>query len=198
MKSRRGATIALLASGICFACVSMLVWRSPKTVAHVSLSLRGIQTNSTGTLNVIVAATNRSSRPYGICFATQIKAGGDWPDPSLIRQFDAGNGDGQLNPRTEREFLVPVPRMSTPWRVVAKYMERPPSGLAKYWFGLRVWLAMPSYVRFLTTPEVSSNHQIQATPGCAFSLVLADWSGAPDLNRSAEPCACHGVQHRYA
>jgi hypothetical protein len=160
MKPRRLAILTILIAAICVAGLVALLSGRPETAAEVSLTMRGIRTNGTGTLCMLVAATNRSNRPYGVAFATQSKSAEGWADPSLIPKslFYAGNGDIRVKPRSEREFLVPLRVTGTPWRVVGICFEQIPPGTARYW-SLR-WTppwSHRNYWKFLTTPEISSN-----------------------------------------
>jgi len=131
MKARRLAILAVLAGAMCLGGLAVLLLSRRQTAPEVSISLRGFQTNAAGTLCASVVVTNTSTRPYGIAFATQSKSGG-WTHPSLIplAAFYAGNGDIRVNPRSQREFLVPLRGVGSPW---------------------------PGYRKFLTSQEVSSN-----------------------------------------
>jgi hypothetical protein len=131
--ARQLGELALLGIGLVLILMTsllVLVWGQQRPVAGVYLLPRGIQTNSTGTLCMLVAVTNRSSRTYGIGFAIQTKPAGGWTAPSLIKHFDACSGE-QLQPGSGIEVLVPVPQTRVPWRVAAAYFdkdEKIPSG----------------------------------------------------------------------
>ena len=149
--------LAFLLAGICLTGLLVLFWGQLRPVTDISIWPRGIQTNSTGTSCMLVAVTNRSSRTYIIWFATLTKAEGGWADPSLIKHFDAC-GSEQLQPGSGVEVLVPVPQTRVPWRVAAAYSDvQIPRGLGRIWRSLMFRLNQRHYLKFLTTPEISSN-----------------------------------------
>jgi len=127
---------------------------------------RGIQTNSAGTFCMLVAVTNRSSVTYGVGFAAQAKAAGIWADPSLIKHFDACSGE-QLPPGGEIEVLVPVPQTSGPWRVAAAYYDKqmPGNWIERYCRSVWMRLSRGHGLRFVTSPELSSNSRAGADAG---------------------------------
>lgn len=155
----------------------------PNRVSDVGLIPRGIQTNSSGTLCLLLAITNSSStRTYGIGFATQTKSGNSWEAPSSIKHFNLV-GAQTLLPGSTAEVLVPVPKVNAPWRVAAVYFEHdqiPSDQLGKIWRDIRFRLGQ--FRKFITTPEISPN------PTAAFD-------GATRRAHSCEllfcaPCAC--------
>jgi hypothetical protein len=170
MKPRRLAILAVLAGATCLVGLAGLLLTGRQTALRVSMSPRGFQTNAAGQLCALVVVTNRSTRPYGIAFATQSKSGG-WTNASLVplAAFYAGNGDIRVKPRSEREFLVPLRGVGAPWRLVAVYFEQIPPRTLRYWLLCRIRGSWPGYRKFLTSPEISSN---PAAPGNGATSLL--------------------------
>lgn len=165
-KRLRIASLTLLTAGICLSVLWVLVWGRPKSAAEFALVPRGIQTNSAGALCMLVAVTNRSSVTYGVGFAAQAKAAGIWADPSLIKHFDACSGE-QLPPGGEIEVLVPVSQTSGPWRVAAAYYDRqmPGNWIERCCRSVWMRLSRGHGLRFVTSPEISSNYRAGADAG---------------------------------
>jgi hypothetical protein len=194
MKARRLAILAVLAGAMCLGGLAVLLLSRRQTAPEVSISLRGFQTNAAGTLCASVVVTNTSTRPYGIAFATQSKSGG-WTHPSLIplAAFYAGNGDIRVNPRSQREFLVPLRGVGSPWRLAAAYFEQVPPRTVRYWLLCAVRGTWPGYRKFLTSQEVSSNPAASGN-GAVTSPFHAGLLGRP----VPEPRCSAKAANRYA
>jgi len=163
MKRRRFAILGLLVVGICLAGLLALFLGQPRPVVDVCLLPCGMQTNSAGTLCLLVAVANNSSSTYGIGFAAQTKPAGDWADPSLIRHFDARSGE-TLQPFSEVEVLVPVPQTCGAWRVVVAYYQRqiPTDWLGRYWRSVRMRLSPGHGLKFAATPWIRRVWPVEA------------------------------------
>jgi hypothetical protein len=190
MKQQRFAIFAVLTGAICLTGLFVLVWNLAKPVADVYLIPRSIQTNSTGTLCMLIAVTNRSNRTYGVAFATETKPSGGWADPSRVKQHFGVCPGETLEPTSGTEVLVPVPQTRLPWRVTAAYFakdEKIPSGLGRYWKSVRMRWNPGHYLKHVTTSEISSNQRIEPMTRSAVSLLFrSDATNA--LLVMAHPC----------
>ena len=191
MKYYRFAVIALLTAGICLTGLLVLVQHLPIPVTDVYLVPHGIQTNSTGRLCMLVGVTNRSSRTYGVAFASQTTPGRSWTHPFQvfpIKHFGACPGQ-TIDPNCGIDVLVPLPRTSGPWRVAVGCFDKgekiPDGNLGRWWRSVRMRFNRSHYLKLLVTPAISTNQRC-SEPGPAVQL-----TNQIECHRRLAPVADH-------
>ena len=158
MKQQRFGSLVLLSGAICLTGLTVLVWNLPKPVNDVSLTVRSIRTNSSGTLCRLIGVTNASDRTYGVAFATEIKPSGGWANPSRFKQHFGVCPGETLEPRSGTEVLVPVPQTGVTWRVMVAYFAKdekiPSDWLRRCWRSFRMRWNRGHYVKHVATSEI--------------------------------------------
>ena len=159
MKRHRYAILAFIFACASFIGIVVIFKDQPRLFADVYLVAHDVETNSSGSLCVLVGVTNRSSRTYGVGFASQTKPASGWASPSLIKHFNACPGE-TLDPSSGIEVLVPLPLTPGPWRVAVSCFDKnekiPGGNLGRGWRFVRMRLNREHYVKIVTTREVSS------------------------------------------